>query len=471
MRGRYLRLRVALALAGALTLAPLAKAALGPRYGGDLTVAALALPAGLEPGAPSGSGESLVALLAHERLLRLDAQGEPQPGLARDWISGAGGREWVLRLTSGAIFHDGHAITGDDGGRAVRRFLRSPSPAAARLADTLDGGAAFRARLTDELPGLTATADELVLRFPEPVAAPLAPLAAPSAAVVSPGGAGAGPFVPTANVPGRRLALTAFGAHVRGRPLLDRVSVVAIPRADELEVELQTRRVSLVVGVGAWGAPAATLLLILDPSRPPFDSATLRASAAGTLVRSDLAGRVLPGAERSAGLLPPKLWPSTPGGPDAAARPRAATGTPITLAVSAEVPPLVSQRLVAYLDELGFRATVAAASPDRVAAATAHARLLLWAPEVAEPELALRELADLAPPVAGVAEALAAAAREEDAARRRSLLHQAEKALRTSAVLVPLAVVPVAAHARPHLHGVTTDRAGRLVLEDAWLEP
>jgi ABC-type transport system substrate-binding protein len=458
-------------LAGALALAPLAKAALGPRYGGDLTIAALALPAGLEPGTPNGSGESLVALLAHERLLRLDGQGELLSGLARDWIGGAGGREWVLRLTPGAVFHDGQRITGEDGGRAVRRFLRSASPAAARLADTLDGGAAFRDRLTGDLPGLTATADEVVLRFRDPVAAALSPLAAPSAAVVSTGGAGAGPFVPTANVPGRRLALTAFGAHVRGRPLLDRVSVVAIPRADELEVELQTRRVSLVVGAGAWGAPSATLLLILDPSRAPFDSATLRASAADTLVRSDLAGRVLPGAERPAGLLPPKLWPPRPGGPDTSIPPRAATRTPITLAVSVEVPPLVSQRLVAYLDELGLGATVVAASPERVVAATAHARLLLWAPEVAEPELALRELAGLAPPEAGVAEALAAAAREEDAARRRSLLHEAERTLRRSAVLIPLAVVPVAAHARANLHGVTTDRAGRLVLEDAWLEP
>jgi MarR-like DNA-binding transcriptional regulator SgrR of sgrS sRNA len=289
--------------------------------------------------------------------------------------------------------------------------------------------------------------------------------------VLSPGGAGAGPFVPTANVPGRRLALTAFGAHVRGRPLLDRVSIVALPRADELEIELQTRRVSLVVGAGAWGAPAATLLLVLEPSRPPFDRAALRASVAEALARSDLAGRVLPGAERPAGLLPPELWPSPSGAPELGARPAAGAGTSITLTVSAEVPPLVSQRLMAYLDQLGLRATVTAAPPDRVLDTAADARLLLWSPEVAEPELALRELASLVPEVPGVAEALRAAAGEKDGLRRRSTLLKAEKALRTSAVLVPVAVVPVAAQARANLHGLATDRAGRLVLEDAWLEP
>jgi len=465
------RTRVSFALLGVLALARLVGAALGPRYGGDLTVGALALPATLDPSVPRGSAESVVSLLTQETLLRLDADGEPRAGLARDWISAAGGREWSLRLAPGALFHDAHPITGEDGARSLRRFLRSASSAAARLAQTLDGGAAYRARHTDELPGVSAAGTEIVLRFTEAVAAPLVPLAAPSAAVVSPAGAGAGPFVPTANVPGRRLALTAFGAHVRGRPLLDRLSVVAVPNADDLQVELQTRRVSLVVGAGAWGAPAATLLLVLDPSHPPFDAAALRGSVVEALARSDLAGRVLPGAARPVGLLPPRLWPPPSGGSEATVAPAARAGTPITLAVSAEVPPLVSQRLVAYLDDMGLRVAALATAPDRVLEADAHARLLLWSPEVPEPELALRELATLAPGMAGVAEALAAAAREADPPRRRSTLLEAERALRASAVLVPLAVVPVAAHARPNLHGLAADRAGRLVLEDAWLQP
>src|SRR6185503_19697596 len=165
---------------------------------------------------------------------------------------------------------------------------------------------------------------------------------------------------------------------------------------------------------GAWGTPAATLLLVLDPARPPFARAAARTAIAEALARFDVTGRVLPGAERPAGLLPPRLWPASVASADVSDRRPAASGTPVVLAVSAEVPPLVSQRLVAYLEDLGLRATVVAAAADRVLALPADARLLLWAPEVPEPELALREMAALAPSAEGVAEALAAATREED---------------------------------------------------------
>ena len=461
----------ALAAALAVFAVPAARAALGPRYGGDITVAALTVPGSHAPHAPRGAAESLVALLVHERLLRLDPAGEPRAGLARDWLGTADGREWVLRIGPEAVFHDGSAVSAADVARSLRRFLRSPSPAADRLAETLDGGAAFRSARTDELPGVAISAVEVVLRFAEPVTAPLAPLAAPSAAVVSADGAAAGPFVPAATVPGRRLALTAFAGHVRGRPLLDRVSVVAVTRPGELETELQTRRAALVVGAGAWGAPTATLLLVLEPSRAPFTSVALRAAVAEALARADLARRVLPGAERPAGLLPPALWPAPSPTRETPAAVASRPATPMRLVVSAEVPPLLSQRVMAYLDELGLAATVTAVAPDRVLTTAADARLLLWAPEVPEPELALRELASLGPPVPGVADGLGAAARERDPHRRYALLQDAERALRAAAVLVPNAVVPTAVHAHPQLHGLAADRAGRLVLADAWLEP
>jgi MarR-like DNA-binding transcriptional regulator SgrR of sgrS sRNA len=461
----------ALAAAFVAAAAPFSRAALGPRYGGEVAVAALSVPHGYEPRAPRGSAESLSALLVHERLLRLDATGEPRAGLVRDWLGAADGREWTLRLPPDAVFHDGSPVTGADAARSLRRFLRSSSPAAARLAETLDGGAAFRAARTEDLPGLTASGSELVLRLLEPVVAPLVPLAAPSAAVVSAAGAAAGPFAPVVNLPGRRLALTAFGAHVRGRPLLDRVSLVAVTRPQELDTELQTRRVALALGAGAWGTPVATLLLRLDPDHGPFASVSLRASAAEALARADLARRVLPGAERASGLLPPALWPAPLPAREAAREVPPRSAAPVRLAVSAEVAPLLSQRVMAYLDELGLDAAITAVAPDQVLSAPADARLLLWTPEVAEPEIALRELATLAPPVPGVADALTAAARERDPQRRYTLLQDAERALRAAAVLVPVAVVPVAAQADPRLRGIEADRAGRLTLEDAWLEP
>ena len=60
---------------------------------------------------------------------------------------------------------------------------------------------------------------------------------------------------------------------------------------------------------------------------------------------------------------------------------------------------------------------------------------------------------------------------ESDPARRRVRLHRAEAALRSEWVLVPLASVPVSCRMRPGLHGAAIDLGGRLVLEDAWVDP
>src|SRR5262249_47648945 len=85
---------------------------------------------------------------------------------------------WTLRLADGARFHDDRSVSSDDAARSLRRFLRSPSTAAARLAGALGGGAAYRARATEDLPGLRAPGPgRLVLRLARP---PLLPPPAPA---------------------------------------------------------------------------------------------------------------------------------------------------------------------------------------------------------------------------------------------------------------------------------------------------
>jgi ABC-type transport system substrate-binding protein len=173
--------------AGAALVPLLLHAALGPRYGGELKVGVMELPATTEPGGERGGGAALVSLLAHETLVEVDEGGFPSPALAHGWSTGAGGREWTLRLWEGASFHDGRPVTAADVVRSLRRFLRSPSFAAARLAEGLDGGGAFRARQAEELGGLLAPdGRHVVLRFIQAQALPLAALAAPAAAVTSP---------------------------------------------------------------------------------------------------------------------------------------------------------------------------------------------------------------------------------------------------------------------------------------------
>jgi hypothetical protein len=127
---------------------------------------------------------------------------------------------------------------------------------------------------------------------------------------------------------------------------------------------------------------------------------------------------------------------------------------------------------VAHLEASGLRVEVVPTLPREARSAGSQARLLLFSPEVAEPGLALEDIAALAPAAAaGARTLLSAADRELDPDRRRALLYRAEQALRSQHVLIPLASVPVSCGARPGVHGLAVDLSGRTSLEDAWIEP
>jgi ABC-type transport system substrate-binding protein len=460
-------LRPLLLVPATFVLAHAGFAALGPRYGGELTVGVRRVPAkGLTPWFPRGEGEPLATRLVHEGLVRLDADGFPVPGLAVRWSAGAGAREWQLELAPGARFHDDAPVVAEDAVRSLRRFLRSGSPAAARLAATLEGGSAFRGRDTEALPGLAALDERrLSLRLLDAQAAPLAPLAAPAAAVVGPRGQGCGAFLPALQVPGRSLALTAFGSHVRGRPYLDRLNLKAVTDQATARVELREGGLDLALGEPGESRLIATLILLLDPSRPPFDRPASRDAVASAFA-TDAIAALVSGAKARPGLLAPPLLPS----PLEVPAPAGTVSGSIMLAVADDVPPLASQRVVAALGALGLRTTAAPVSSDAAPTARAHARLFLWSPEVAEAGLALSELAAVAPHSRIAREALDAAEWELDLDRRRAALAEADAALRADRFLVPLCLLPVTFGARPGVHGARLDASG-LLLEDAWTEP
>ena len=139
------------------------------------------------------------------------------------------------------------------------------------------------------------------------------------------------------------------------------------------------------------------------------------------------------------------------------------------LAVSSDVPAVVSQRVVAYLGAAGLQAAAVKAAPDAVWTAPAAARLVAWTPEVPDALLALEELAGLvASPGRDV---LGRAGLESDPDRREALLHKAEAALRSQSVVIPLAALPLGYRTRPGVHGIAVDAGGRIRLEDAWVEP
>lgn len=464
---RAARLLALLALA-ALVGRPLT-AALGPRYGGDARFAVDALPGRFTPAPARGTASRLLSALAHERLVDVGPDAVATPALAEGWTEAAGGRELSLRLRRAAVFHDGTAVTPADAVRSLRGFLRSPSAAAARLAEQLEGGTAFRARAAEALPGIAAGDEAVVLRLRAPSAVALPALAAPEAAITSARGAGAGPFVPTTRGPvGARAAFVAFSRHVRGRPFLDGLALAAIPNAGDADVA--AKRADAFASIDA-GPLAATLVLVLDPRAAPLDRVEARRRAAAAVDGADLVEHFIPAGGRTSSLFPRALLPA----PLATRRPADAprlTGA-VSLAVSTDVPAAISQRVVASLAAAGLRATARAVAPEDAWTAPAAVRLVLFVPQVADPLLALDELAALAPPADSAAgRALRAeAAAELDRDRRETLLHRAEAALRAPAVLVPLAGVPVGFRARPGLHGVAVDAAGRIRLEDAWIDP
>lgn len=459
--------RALAALVVALGLARTARPALGPRYGGELRIAVGDLPASLEPVVPHGSGERLLAGLVHETLLGIDEDGHPRPALVQAWSVAADGHEWTLRLATGS-FHDGTAVTAADAVRSLRRFLRSGSGAAAHLARSLDGGAAFRAGTTDELAGLSAPDEaRVVLRFPAPGALPLSPLASPAAAVVSTRGAGAGAFAPTTPPSARGLRLTAFGRHVRGRPFLDAVSILVT--GEDRNRPFNGADVS--GAVPPLPPASGLLLLVMDSTGPPLSDPGARALAAASVDREQLARHFLPGSEPADLLLAPSLLAPAPVATTPAPPGSRLPPGRITLRVATDVAPSASQRVVAHLAALGLEVQAIPVPPGVAAVLAGQPRLVVWYPEVAEAGLALEELAALAGSRPEIRRLLDAADAERDADRRRAALQRAEEALRATSALVPLARVPLALGGRPGVHGLRATATGALVVEDAWVEP
>ena len=442
-------------------LAGSGRAAFGPRYGGEARVAVTALPAAFSAAPARGSVARLVSALVHERLVDAGPDGALVAALAEGWTHSADGRELTLRLRPGGVFHDGAPLGPHDVARSLRGFLRGPSPAAVRLAAVLEGGVAYRARQTEALPGLVVADSAAILRLTEPSPLALLALAAPEAAITSPRGAGAGPFVPTTRAPIRGSGrFVAFARHVRGRPFLDAIALGedAAAAGGEAHVSPAT----------ADGPHAATLLLVLDPRRPPFQRLDDRRRVAAAVDPADLRRHFLSGAVAS-GIVPPALFAAPADGRTAIPAGRVAGS--ITLAVGTDVAPELSQRVVAHLTAAGLRVTALPRPPDLVWDTAAAARLVWFTPAIPDALLALDEVAALAPAEEGLARALRdEAARTADPGLRETLARRAEAEMRAAAIVVPLAAVPVGFRARG-LHGVTVDPAGRIRLEDAWLEP
>ena len=249
------------ALSSSIALANALCADMRPRYGGTLTVQLAAAFSNLDPAetptdADTGRDRDTVTSLVAETLVRLNAKGEPEPGLALSWQHDADRKRWRFPLRSKVLFHDGKPLT------------------AASVARPL----AFAVRKRYGESSVTASGSAIVIQSDRPLDNLLAELALPSAVIFRRTDddpiIGTGPFRVSHWEPGHRVTLTAFDDYWGGRPYLDNVVInlgaraVAISSADIWELPFVATRRVLPDQLRIWPSPPVELVGLVNVDVP-----------------------------------------------------------------------------------------------------------------------------------------------------------------------------------------------------------
>jgi peptide/nickel transport system substrate-binding protein len=274
-----------------------------PHYGGTLRVMLQSAPEALELPAnatPAGYWDATRTLsLIGNTLVKLDAQGRPQPALAVAWQSDPSARHWQFTLRRGVKFHDGSAA----------------SPAAiAQILGAIHSGWSVR-----------ASADSVSIESETPMPSLLAELALPRNLLLKRRGGengnhvpiGTGPFLVAEWQPGKLLKLAANEESWAGRPFVDAVEIefgkslrdqaiaLELDKTDVIEAAPQAasgsqrRSTSLSLSL-----PVELLALVFSPTSKAQD-ARLREALALAIDRKPIQSVLLKGAgEPAASILP-----------------------------------------------------------------------------------------------------------------------------------------------------------------------
>jgi peptide/nickel transport system substrate-binding protein len=124
----------------AMSQAPASKAAATPIRGGELTVMMDIQPASMDPLMGNGfNSDPNIYNMVYDKLITLDAGGNPVPALAESWMLSDDARGLVVRLRKGVTFHDGTPFNAE----AVKFNLEraaapsSKAPASAFIGDVI----------------------------------------------------------------------------------------------------------------------------------------------------------------------------------------------------------------------------------------------------------------------------------------------------------------------------------------------
>ncbi|MGH9179639.1 MAG: ABC transporter substrate-binding protein, partial [Acidimicrobiales bacterium] len=255
-------------------------------------------------------GYSLMTLI-YDTLLWRDADGVPQPWLARSVTPNGDGRQLTVRLVEGATWHDGRPVTAEDVAFTFRYVAGRPHPR-------------FTAELRDveRLDVFDPTTLVISLRRPSPGFSdqPLADLPilpahiwsglAPDKAAPEGPAIGSGPYRMAEYRPGQGWRFEANASYFRGRPAaavlevsVNRDATSTLEdfrqrRTDMVAVNLPRSAQAEVTGPGirlARGPSYLGTILLFNTRQAPFDRLEAR-QAVARLVRPERLAQVVGGA-------------------------------------------------------------------------------------------------------------------------------------------------------------------------------
>jgi peptide/nickel transport system substrate-binding protein len=290
--------RIFLLFAAALSLAAPESAATRPRFGGTLRVEMRGAISSFDITEDANGTRALLrdVVLSNvcDRLVTLDANGDPEPSLATSWRSERDARSWYFTLQDGVRLHNGNTLTPQN----VVTALSAQNPD-------------WQAR---------ATGSELLIQSDTPMPDILYQLAEPHNSICLAGDngewIGSGPFQIGSFQPGQQLELRAFDGYWQGRSFLDRVRIQMGRSFADQAADLQTERADLVesdptqphppgADLLSFTEPVELIALAFTPNHPANADAGLREALARALDRNSIYSVLLHRqGQPSAALLP-----------------------------------------------------------------------------------------------------------------------------------------------------------------------
>jgi ABC-type transport system substrate-binding protein len=435
-----------------------------PHYGGTLRVMmqsapnALDLPANATPADYWDTARTL-SLIA-DTLVKLDAQGRPQPALAVAWQSDPSTRHWQFTLRRGVKFHDGSAA----------------SPAAiAQILGALHPGWTVR-----------ASSDSVSIDSETAMPSLLAELALPRNLLLKRSSndsrlpIGTGPFLVAEWQPGKRLKLAANEESWAGRPFLDAVEIdfgkslrdqaiaLELDKTDVVEAAPQAASGSQPHGTSTSlsSLPVELLALVFSANSKAQDP-RLREALALAIERKPIQSVLLKGAGEPAATILPNwmtgygaVFPSQVNAQRARTLLADSRQPPLNLNYDPRDPQaqLIAERIALNSREVGIIVQVSLSGAEDIRLV----RAVLPSPD---PATSLGE----------AARQLGLPQPSFPATRGNPLddLYRAERSLLDGYAVIPLFHLPVASAASARVHGWEPDRLGEWSAghspADAWL--